>query len=96
MLIALLFSCSQYPPPDPLDPELTACDTSPECVVVELGCCDSCNGGTAVAVNEASVEEVVERYSESCGRSYACTLMDCGTLEATCDAGTCTLQGYSM
>ncbi|MEL6349550.1 MAG: hypothetical protein AAFV53_40985 [Myxococcota bacterium] len=91
-LMLFLFACNNYPPPDPLESELTDCSADEECVVVELGCCDACNGGTAVAVNKAQEDETRDRYSERCGLNYACTLMACGSLDAVCDDGTCVLE----
>jgi hypothetical protein len=76
-------------PPGELDASFTTCTQPTDCVVVELGCCDDCNGGLAVAVNNASAAEVEAAFSESCGNNTACTLMACADWEISCDAGTC-------
>jgi hypothetical protein len=78
-----------YPPPDPLPAEYTACEADADCVVTELGCCDECNGGFAVAVRSDRQAEVVDLYSERCGGDTACTEMGCQPWVVTCDAGTC-------
>ena len=93
-MFLLLLGCfgSTYPPPDPLPAELPACDADADCVIVQLGCCDHCNGGEAVAVRVDRAAEVEETYSERCGRSTGCTLMACAELEAVCEDGTCTSQ----
>lgn len=98
MLILLaaagLIGCSnpEYPPPDPLPDPYTRCAGSEDCVIVELGCCDACNGGTAVSVNAKSEAEVRDRYAESCGNNQACTLMACAPWEPTCDDRTCGME----
>lgn len=78
-----------YPPPDPLPAEYTTCGSEADCVVVELGCCDECNGGTAVAVRADQEAEVADLYSERCGNGTACTEMGCAPWVVTCEAGTC-------
>ena len=89
-LVWLLVGCGdEYPPPDPLPAEYTACEVPEDCVAVELGCCDACNGGLAVAVAVDQADAVVERYSERCGAAATCTLMACPDWEMTCDAGVC-------
>ena len=95
MLLGLLsiLACtgSEYPPDLPLDAAYTDCEGDTDCTIVELGCCDDCNGGLAVAVNNTTSEaEVRDRFSERCGRRTACTEMDCPDHYATCDEGTCT------
>jgi hypothetical protein len=82
-------SVSEYPPVLPLDPQYTSCESDADCVVVELGCCDACNGGTAVAVRRDRVAAVQERYGERCGSSTACTLRGCPPSTASCAAGFC-------
>lgn len=85
---------SEYPPPSPLDAEFTGCEVDEDCVVVELGMCDACNGGTAVAVGTASELAVADQYAECVPDTgeWGCTAMACPPLYATCDAGACTLQ----
>jgi len=83
---------SEYPPDLPLDASYTECDVAADCVAVELGCCDECNGGLAVAVNVASEDEVVDRFTEECGADQACTEIGCAPWVLSCDAGTCGLD----
>ena len=81
-----------FPPPDPLPAEYTTCGAPTDCVVTELGCCDACNGGLAVAVRADQEEAVVDAYAERCGGSTECTLMACPDWVVTCDAGTCAAE----
>ena len=82
---------SGYPPDMPLDASLTSCSDSGQCVVVELGCCDACNGGLAVAVNRESMADVTSRFSEQCDGPTICTLRGCAPWVATCVDGSCDL-----
>lgn len=85
--------CSDaYPPDLPLDAAFTTCENDSDCVVVELGCCDECNGGLAVAVHRAWSAAVEERFSERCGSDVTCTTEDCGPWRVTCELGTCSLE----
>jgi len=88
-----LIGCAgaEYPPPDELPAEYTSCDVPADCVVVELGCCDACNGGDARSVSRDQASAVAERYAESCGPATACTEMACGSWETTCEDSVCGL-----
>jgi len=98
VFILLVLGClsldnPDYPPAVPLDPELTSCAADEECAVVQLGCCDHCNGGIAVATNLQSEEEVRDAFSETCGTTYACTLVGCPPLLPVCNpTDGCTLD----
>lgn len=95
--ILLLAACGDdYPPPDPLPAEYTTCEAADDCIPVELGCCDACNGGLAVAVRADKAEEVADLYSENCGASTSCTLMGCPEWVVSCDAGTCAMERGSF
>ena len=88
-MLWLWLACNpSYPPDLPLDPEYTACDAPGDCVLVELGRCDHCNGGVVVSVNADSEEAVRRRYSDR-RWTYSCTEMSCTPIEATCEAETC-------
>jgi hypothetical protein len=78
-------------PGDPLalDGDVISCVTGDDCAVVELGCCDHCNGGFAVAVNVEYETEVAERNAEACGPDEVCTEMACAELYPKCDDGEC-------
>ena len=81
-----------YPPELPLDEELTTCTADEDCVVVQLGCCDACNGGVAVSARADRAEDVRGEFAEAGCATVDCTLMDCPPLLATCPATTCTLE----
>jgi hypothetical protein len=72
-----------------MEAEYTACDVPEDCVIVELGCCDACNGGEARSVAADQVDAVEERFAEVCKRNTSCTLMGCPSKITTCDAGVC-------
>jgi hypothetical protein len=78
------------PPPD----EWTACERDEECVGVEIGCCDHCNGGRLVAARRRYAEQTRERYRPSdCNR--ACTEKGCFAPAPVCEASRCTLRRLS-
>lgn len=90
------------PLPDPEDPEhidetydsLIKCSADEDCTMVELGCCDYCNGGRAEAVNKTNVDLVEERYGATCSETYTCTLMACPRLLARCNMDTNKCESY--
>ena len=92
---ALMFTfiaCNpNYPPPDPLPAEFVACDLDTDCVLVELGCCDGCNGGETRAVAADHADAVIDQYSEVCIGETACTLVACEAVSASCVAGVCSV-----
>ncbi|TNE87945.1 MAG: hypothetical protein EP330_16780 [Deltaproteobacteria bacterium] len=92
-LLWLFFACSTWEPvpQTALDAAYTDCSDGATCVVVELGCCDSCNGGAAVAVRSDQEQAVFDEHGESCGGAVACTEMGCAPLTAECNAGSCVL-----
>ncbi|MFT6231960.1 MAG: hypothetical protein ACJAZO_002473 [Myxococcota bacterium] len=99
MLLSMLTACGpteivEDRTPTPIPATFMTCDTAEECSVLELGCCDHCNGGRAVAVSERRSADVQATYVESCTSGQACTEMGCAPLEATCDQGRCvTVEG---
>ena len=86
-LTACSLSGNRFPPELPLESEFATCEVDTDCVIVELGCCDACNGGLAVASNVASREEVERLYSERCRGNVGCTLIGCPGSTAECGAG---------
>ncbi len=92
-LALLLAACinAGYPPPAIVPPEYTACESAADCVVVELGCCDACNGGEARSVNAEHEDEVRTRYSEVCSIGMGCTEMGCAPWQTTCEDNICGL-----
>lgn len=76
----------------PIDARFTSCTADAECVAVELGCCDSCNGGRVVAVASASADEVRRRYHETGCAEFACNLLACRPTVVSCQAGQCVVD----
>ncbi len=96
LLLALplaFVACKSEPwvPPDQSDlaTTFTDCSGGQSCVIVELGCCDHCNGGRAVAVVAGQEDAVLAEHGESCGNNVACTEMGCAPLTATCEDNVC-------
>ena len=94
LLLPLLAACPKadpWVPPDQsdLDAALTDCSGGQTCVIVELGCCDHCNGGRAVAVAAGQEEAVLAAHGEECPGNTACTEMGCAPLTATCADDVC-------
>jgi hypothetical protein len=52
-LATLSLSCdnANYPPRLPLDPQYTNCARDDQCIQIQLGCCEDCQGGLAVIVH---------------------------------------------
>lgn len=78
------------PPPalDPKDP-MFSCSAAADCQVVEMGCCDHCNGGWQLTVNKQQIDAAKAKYHEpNCGGP--CTERGCNWHETpACEAGTC-------
>ncbi|MCA9596150.1 MAG: hypothetical protein KC776_22700 [Myxococcales bacterium] len=67
------------------------CSESSECTLVQTTCCDVCNGGSVVTVNNAHVADAERQYDRGdCSRSV-CTERGCMT-RAACEGGRCVLQ----
>jgi hypothetical protein len=81
-------------PPTPIPATFMTCEEAEDCVVLELGCCDHCNGGRAVSVRVDSADDVQATYAESCTPGMACTQRGCAPLTADCAQGQCiTVEG---
>ncbi len=93
--LLFLFACEgtnpDYPPPSPLPADLVTCSAPADCVIVELVCCDACNGGTAVAVRADMATSVRDTYSETCPNDVACTELGCAPTVADCVADVCVI-----
>jgi hypothetical protein len=74
----------------------TDCSDGASCVVVQLGCCDHCNGGVGVSVRSDAVTQVEAELAQECDTAQDCTAMGCGELSAECDQGTCILLQESL
>jgi hypothetical protein len=79
------------PPPTSQFDERQACTADADCEVVEIECCDHCNGGTVVGVHRDHVADVRQTYvpADKC-EGVACTKMACaeGPI-AFCKDGAC-------
>ena len=88
---------SNYPPPETLDDAYRTCAVDEDCVIVQLGLCDHCNGGVSVAVNLDSEETVFDLYAEvEPEEDWGCTLMACADLEAVCEQGLCIAESVGV
>jgi hypothetical protein len=77
--------------PSGAEDPLVACEDDDDCELVELGCCDRCNGGWVMSFAKATATEARSRWREpGCGRMVHCTSLGClDHARAVCDAGTC-------
>ena len=76
-----------------------ACSADDDCVAVERGCCDECNGGEAVGAHEDHVDEAMADGPQGrgeCAALTACTRMGCAPWVATCQAGRCEIARGSF
>ncbi len=67
------------------------CSKDADCAVFQTECCDHCNGGKLMAVNQTYVDAAKAKHAktaEQCGQT-ACTLKACGKPLAVCDKGAC-------
>lgn len=93
VLVAIV-GCTRKPADGPQVPpvfdERQGCTAADDCVVVQIECCDACNGGMAVGVHQDVANEVREEYvpKGSC-EGTACTLMACPDPEPICKEGRC-------
>jgi len=65
------------------------CESDDDCTIVELGCCDHCNGGRTVATNVDFADDIEALYGDECEEDQACTLMACAPILAKCLEGMC-------
>ncbi len=73
-----------------MDDAAFTCSESSECVVLETGCCDHCNGGALVSVNSKYSDAAMEAFRQRSCENTACTKMACAwSFTPVCDAGTC-------
>lgn len=91
-VLASLAACkpAAHAPPRPstID-ERQACAVDTDCAVVELACCDHCNGGRVAGVHRDFAAEVHASATAACGDT-ACTLMACvAQPTAVCAQGMC-------
>lgn len=91
--IAALAGCkkkAEGPVVSPTFDERQACTVDDDCAIVQIECCDACNGGTAVGVHKDVAADVRKEYvpAGSC-EGTACTLMACPEPEPICREGRC-------
>jgi len=85
------------PPAPALSPEIevdeeamSGCTSAADCVVLELGCCDRCDGGYRISVNRMHAEQATRVHAQECSSANPCEQLNCDTTHrATCDAGRC-------
>jgi hypothetical protein len=71
--------------------ERQACTTDGDCAVVEIECCDHCNGGTVIGIHKDEAASVRQSYAGACD-DVACTKMACEQPTAICAQGICGLR----
>lgn len=59
-----------------IDPALVTCQRDSDCTIVEMGCCDTCNGGWSMSVRSDQVDAARQRWASECGQ-VSCTLLGC-------------------
>lgn len=69
-------------------PPASQCKADDDCVVIETGCCDHCNGGKAVAYPKSAG---APKREEPC-TDRACTELACGPALPHCNAGKCEVK----
>jgi hypothetical protein len=92
--LVLVAGCKKQGPEGPVvSPtfdERQACGGDADCAVVEIECCDHCNGGSAVGVHKDHAKDVKKEYvAEGECAGTACTLMACPEAEPICREGRC-------
>jgi len=76
--------------PGPGFDERQTCEVDTDCAVVEIECCDYCNGGTVVGVHRDSATDVAAEYAPASKcEGQACTEMACGPAKAICRQERC-------
>jgi len=75
--------------------ELTSCSKDADCVLLEMGCCDYCNGGIVWAVSDAQ-RSAAETMRPDCNDPPVCTTMGCAEVSVRCQAGHCLAAGPGM
>lgn len=72
----------------------TQCTTDAECQLLEVGCCDHCNGGDAIAVNRDHAQDARRWHAarRTCPSPTLCTERGCYGPFPTCSAGRCELK----
>ncbi|MBK9037502.1 MAG: hypothetical protein IPL61_40700 [Myxococcales bacterium] len=96
LLAVATFACKASSPSTPprattID-ERQACSADADCAVVELTCCDACNGGTVAGVHRDFAADVHREYTSACAGA-TCTERGCVDQPApACDRGMCVVR----
>ncbi len=75
--------------PITVDEKYLDCNTATDCKVLEVGCCDICNGGGGIAVNKVFADEAYKKYKKICSPNWICTAMACPPPVAYCKDKKC-------
>lgn len=67
---------------------MQACTADADCAVVEIGCCDHCNGGKVISVAKAHAAAATAKYKET-NCSGTCTERGCLPAVAVCVSRRC-------
>lgn len=70
-----------------------ACSTDADCTAIDIDCCNLCNGGTAMPLNKAFVDEARKRLLEpkDCS-AVSCTDAPCEMPATTCHESVCSFS----
>ncbi len=86
------------PVDEPVATDPYACTADDDCVAVEIGCCDECNGGEAVGVHEDHADAVLADSPPGRGEceGTGCTKRGCAEWVPSCQAGQCEISRGSL
>jgi hypothetical protein len=80
---------NRFEPSPRVDP-MFACVVNSDCVVLEMGCCDHCNGGSLLSFNSAYTSVAIDRHHERFCDDDTCTERVCfDSITPICDKGMC-------
>jgi hypothetical protein len=71
------------------DDPVVACVADSDCTLLEIGCCDHCNGGAMLSVARDHVDTARARWGAKECATATCNEAPCSPTRAWCDAGTC-------
>ncbi len=75
---------------DGWDDRWFACEDDADCAVIEIKCCDHCNGGEVRGVNREYVDAASQEFAPNDCGGVACTQMACRPVAPVCSAaGVC-------
>ena len=62
---------------DEVDPAFVQCVADEDCELVEMACCDTCNGGWSMSVRRGQVDAAKNRWGGDCTGQVVCTERGC-------------------